>query len=57
MGTPVYADVLVGYWVEIARVNGVIVDASVTPVYENRLVGFQGHFNVYNAPGGVQYER
>lgn len=49
---PVYADVLVGYWVTTGTVNGQIVSVTFDPVYVTRLVGFQQYVDPYSAPGG-----
>lgn len=51
-GTPITANVLVGYWVQVARVNGVVVSVLVEAVYEQRVVGFAPYYNPYNSPGG-----
>lgn len=37
-GTAVYADVLIGYWVTVGRVNGVVVGCTVDPVYRREFI-------------------
>lgn len=39
--TPVYGNILVGYWVEIGSVNGVVVSYNITPVYQYGIIGYK----------------
>jgi hypothetical protein len=48
--TPVYAQIVVGYWVMVGRVNGQIVSVSVEPQYSTVCVGFRSTPRVYSAP-------
>jgi hypothetical protein len=38
---PIYGQVLVGYWRVVSTVNGVVVDETITPVYENQIIGYR----------------
>lgn len=50
--TAIYADVLVGYWVWVSTINGVLVNVSVDPQYQRQLIGFKQYVNPYSSPGG-----
>lgn len=48
---PTWSWVLVGYWVTVGSVGGVIVSVSIDPVYELRMTGFSGFINTSDQPG------
>ncbi len=50
---PVQARVVVGYWVVVGRVNGIIVSCSVSPVYQEKFIGFRALGDVPPAPLGL----
>jgi hypothetical protein len=55
--TPVFAEVLVGYFVTVATQGGVVVSVTVEPIYEYRCVGVKSRIDYYKTPSGGEIQR